>query len=102
MILNETVEYYLQNIFNHEYLKECFELRIALANENRASKTEFEKNETELLIYRTKVTQASLENKLKEVNDEFKDTLRIFFDELEELRTKEDAEKDGSNLLDYK
>jgi phosphotransferase system IIB component len=101
MIVNETVEYYLQNLFNLEYLNQCFELRIHLVNENKINKSEFEKNESELLIYKTKTNLFNLNKKIEENTKEFNEILKIYFQQLEEIRTGEDESQDNSNLLNY-
>lgn len=98
MILNATVEEHLKEVFNLEYLLECYELRIKLSRENQAEKTEFEKNETELLVFKTNHHIQTTQKLIKACKQELFDTLKIYFQELAELKKKED--EDGS-MFDY-
>jgi hypothetical protein len=98
MILNATVEEQLKQVFNLEYLLECYELRIKLSKENQAEKTEFEKNETELLVFKTHHHIQTTQKLIKGCKQELSDTLKIYFQELSELKTQQNG--DGS-MFDY-
>lgn len=98
MILNATVEEQLKEVFNLEYLLECYELRIKLSKENQAEKSEFEKNETELLVFKTIHHIQTTQKLIKGRKQELADTLKIYFQELAELKQQENG--DGS-MFDY-
>jgi len=99
MILNKTIETQLKQVFNLEYLLECYELRLKLCKENYAEKSEFEKNETELLIFKTKHHIGTTKRLIREWKTELNDNLKIYFQELRELKENQDG--DGS-MLNYK
>jgi hypothetical protein len=99
MILNKTIETQLKHVFNLEYLLECYELRLKLCKENHAEKSEFEKNETELLIFKTKHHVVTTKRLIREWKTELNDNLKIYFQELRELKENQDG--DGS-MLNYK
>lgn len=98
MILNRIIEDQLKQVFNLEYLLECYELRIKLCKENYVEKSEFEKNETELLIFKTNHHIATTKKLIRQSKSELNDTLKIYFQELQELKQNQNG--DGS-LLDY-
>ena len=98
MILNKTIDDQLRQVFNLEYLLECYELRIKLCKENNAEKSEFEKNETELLIFKTKHHITTTKRLIREWKTELNDNLKIYFQELKELKENQDG--DGS-MFDY-
>jgi len=99
VILNKTIERQLKQVFNLEYLLECYELRIKLCKENYAQKSEFEKNELELLIFKTRHHIATTRKLIGEWKIELNDNLKIYFQELKELKENQDG--DGS-MLNYK
>jgi len=99
MILNSTINDQLKQVFNLEYLLECYELRLKLCKENYLEKSEFEKNETELLIFKTKHHIATTKRLIREWKIELNDNLKIYFQELKELKKEQDG--DGS-MFDYK
>jgi hypothetical protein len=97
MILNEIIEYQMQQVFGLEYLRECLELRIQLCRENKAIKTEYENNEIDILFYQNKNSINKVSHQLKEKRNELTDTFKIYFQELEDLK----ANKNGnSNMPD--
>ena len=101
MIINGVIEYQLQQVFGFEYLRESLELRIQLIKENYASKTEYERNEVDILYYQTKSNINKVNKQLIEKREEVKDLFTIYFQELKEQKTKKNKNKDGAdNLLD--
>ena len=98
MILNKTIEAQLKQVFNLEYLLECYELRLKLCKENYAEKSEFEKNEIELLIFKTKHHIRTTKRLIREWKTELNDNLKLYFQELRELKENQDG--DGS-MFDY-
>ena len=97
MILNEIIEYQMQQVFGLEYLRECLELRIQLCRENKAIKTEYENNEIDILYYQTKNSIHKVSHQLKEKRNEVTDTFKIYFQELEDLKVNKNG---NSNLSD--
>ena len=96
MILNEIIEYNLQQLFGLEYLRECLELRIKLSKENYSSKTELQKNEIDILYYQTKNNINKVSKNIQEKKAEVKDLFTIYFQELEDKTNKN---KNGDNSL---
>lgn len=96
MILNEIIEYNLQQLFGLEYLRECLELRIKLSKENYSTKTELQKNEIDILYYQTKNNINKLSKNIQEKKVEVKDLFTIYFQELEDKTNKN---KNGDNSL---
>jgi hypothetical protein len=97
MIFNEIVEYQLKQVFGLEYLRECLELRLKLLRENEASKSEFEKNENDILYYQTRNSINKVFHQIKEKRKELQETMIIYFQELQDLKTKKN--KDGNDNL---
>jgi hypothetical protein len=98
MILNSTIEEQLKQVFNLEYLLECYELRLSLCKENYAEKSEFEKNEMYLLIFKTKHHISKTKCLIRECKIELNDNLKLYFQELKELKQEQNG--DGS-MFDY-
>jgi hypothetical protein len=96
MILNEIIEYNLQQLFGLEYLRECLELRIKLSKENYSNKTELQKNEIDILYYQTKNNINKISKNIQEKKAEIKDLFTIYFQELEDKTNKN---KNGNNSL---
>ena len=97
MIFNEIVEYQLKQVFGLEYLRECLELRLKLLRENEASKSEFEKNENDILYYQTRNSINKVFHQINEKRKELQETMIIYFQELQDLKTKKN--KDGNDNL---
>jgi hypothetical protein len=85
-ILNDTIEHEMKLIMDLEYLKECFELRLSLLGKNYSLKDEFERNEIDIKRLRTEVSLNKLNLVLNAKKNEFKDLMKIYCQELEELR----------------
>jgi hypothetical protein len=101
MIINEIIEYQLQQVFGFEYLRECLELRIQLIKKDYATKNEYERNEVDILYYQTKSSINKVSKQITEKKQEVKDLFTIYFQELKEQKTKKNKYKDGAdNLLD--
>lgn len=99
MILNSIIEYQLQQVFGLEYLRECLELRIRLCKENKASKTEYENNEIDILFYQTKNSINKVSHQLKEKKNELSDIFKIYFQELEDLKENKNGNSDMLNNI---
>ena len=97
MILNSIIEHQLQQVFGLEYLRECLELRIQLCKENKASKTEYENNEVDILFYQTKNSINKVSHQLREKRNELSDTFKIYFQELEDLKENKNGNSDMLN-----
>lgn len=54
-IIDARIEYDLKQISNIQLLLECLELRLALLGQNNSVKTEFEKNEDDILMIKTQI-----------------------------------------------
>jgi hypothetical protein len=69
-ITNDLLSSQSRQIFELEQLKESFMLRLHLINNNKANKSEFEKNEDDILRYETNQKIHILSNKIKAKKEE--------------------------------
>jgi len=75
-IIDANIERDLMAICNLQYVKECLELRLALIGQNNSLKSEFEKNEDDILRVKTQIEidkfQSIIVQKTFDMNDNFK------------------------------
>jgi hypothetical protein len=64
-MMNDLLNSQTRQIFELEQLKECFLLRLHLLNQNNANKSEFEKNEADILRFETNQKVFSITEKIK-------------------------------------
>ena len=79
----QTINIELDQIGDLQLLKECLELRLALIGQNNSNKSEYQKNEDDILVIKTKIEikklQAVIDQKIYDVIE----NIRMF-----ELETK--------------
>ena len=79
----QTINIELDKIGDLQLLKECLELRLALIGQNNSNKSEYQKNEDDILVIKTKIEikklQAVIDQKIYDVIE----NIRMF-----ELETK--------------
>jgi hypothetical protein len=86
VILHPTIEALLKSAFESELMREKLELRVHLIKDGYAKKTEYERNEIDILRMVTENKIEQLKPIIKQRTLELGDTMRIYFQELEALR----------------
>lgn len=82
-ILNNYVDTLLTKINELKVIKECYQLRLHLIGKDYASKDEYERNEVDILRYRTLETIAKLDETINSLEQEFTETYGRMIEELE-------------------
>lgn len=79
----QTINIELDQIGDLQLLKECLELRLALIGENNSNKSEYQKNEDDILVIKTKVEIKKLQAVIDQKSYDVIENIRMF-----ELETK--------------
>lgn len=89
-IISPLVEEQMKLIRDMENLKECLEVRLALLGQEYALKTEYERNEIDILRMKTEIQLNKLDSQLIDKKQDFERKIKGYFEELEELGIEED------------
>lgn len=79
----QTINIELDQIGVLQLLKECLELRLALIGQNNSNKSEYQKNEDDILVIKTKVEIKKLQEVIDQKSYDVIENIRMF-----ELETK--------------
>ena len=94
LILNDSIDFEMRSVRDSEMMKECLELRLSLIKTNYSLKTEYEKNEVDILKMKTEMQIERLQRVIIEKTKNFQDVMKIYFHELEENENVKDESND--------
>ena len=83
MILNENIDWFVHTIATAERLKECYELRLHLLRNGYAHKSQYEKNEMDILEFETKRNIGLVADRIRSKEDEFELLFANYIHELD-------------------
>lgn len=83
VVIIQIIELQLKSIEASERMRELLEMRLVLLKTNYSNKTEFEKNECEILRLETENKIEKLKSIIAYKTDEFHENYRIYIEELQ-------------------